>query len=133
MKDVAIQEAFYEGAGDGIKDIVEELHEHPAITSEEYATGLILSWNYDKSMIVFPFLLAQADQGDLKEVKKDGTYDEDPDFRKAIDDALSKAPLTGTRHDRPMERAKLVKEAFAETESLKVLALPRKLGPGESF
>ena len=69
VKDVAIQEAFYEGAGRGIKDIVEEFHEHPAITSREYANGLIDSWNNDK-LTVFPFLLAQADQGDLEEVKK---------------------------------------------------------------
>ena len=34
LKDVAIREAFYEGALRGIKDIVEEFHEHPAITSE---------------------------------------------------------------------------------------------------
>ena len=49
MKDVAIQEAFYQGAVRGIKDIVEKFHEHPAITSEEYADGLIDSWKNDKS------------------------------------------------------------------------------------
>ena len=36
----------------GIKDIVEKLHEHPAITSERYANGLIVSWENDKSKIV---------------------------------------------------------------------------------
>ena len=36
----------------------------------EYANGLIDSWKDDKSKTVFPFLLAQADQGDLEEVKK---------------------------------------------------------------
>ena len=41
LKNVAIQEAFYEGALRGIKYIVEEFHEHPAITSERYANGLI--------------------------------------------------------------------------------------------
>ena len=35
----------------------------------EYANGLIDSWNNDK-LTVFPFLLAQADQDDLKEVKQ---------------------------------------------------------------
>ena len=34
LKDVAIQQAFDEGATRGIKYIVEEFHEHPAITSE---------------------------------------------------------------------------------------------------
>ena len=69
LKNIAIQEAFYEGAWRGIKYIVEEFHEHPTITSEEYANGLIRSWE----MIIrrhFLFLLTQADQGDLEEVKK---------------------------------------------------------------
>ena len=48
LKNVAIQWAFYQGAWRGIKDIVEEFHEHPAITSERYADGLIESWEYDK-------------------------------------------------------------------------------------
>ena len=70
LKDVAIREAFYQGALRGIKDIVEELHEHPAITSERYAYGLIGSWKDGNSKTVFPFLLAQADQGDLEKVKE---------------------------------------------------------------
>ena len=41
LKNVAIQRAFYPGAWRGIKYIVEEFHEHPAITSERYADGLI--------------------------------------------------------------------------------------------
>ena len=41
VKDAAIQKAFYEGAKRGIKDIVEKFHEHPAITSREYANGLM--------------------------------------------------------------------------------------------
>ena len=69
LKNVAIQGAFYEGAWRGIKYFVEEFHEHPAITSEEYAYGLIYSWENDKSK-TFPFLLTQADQGDLEKVKK---------------------------------------------------------------
>ena len=32
LKDVAIREAFYEGALRGIKDIVEKFHDHPAVT-----------------------------------------------------------------------------------------------------
>ena len=71
LKDVAIRWAFDEGAQRGIKDIVEKFHEHPAITSWKYAEGLIDSWEHDNSnMIVFPFLLAQADQGDLEEAKQ---------------------------------------------------------------
>ena len=43
--------------------------------------------------IYFPFLLSQADQGDLEEVKKRDKYEEDPEFRKAIDDALKRLHL----------------------------------------
>ena len=55
LKNVAIQRAFYQGASRGIKYIVEEFHEHPAITSERYADGLIESWKYDKLKIHFHF------------------------------------------------------------------------------
>ena len=51
LKDVAIRQAFYRGAFRGINDIVEEFHEHPTITSERYANGLIDSWRHDKSKI----------------------------------------------------------------------------------
>jgi hypothetical protein len=49
----------------GIMESVKESHEHPAITSEEDADGLIASWKHDKSKIDFPFLLPQADKDDL--------------------------------------------------------------------
>ena len=112
--------AFNQGALRGIKDIVEEFHEHPAITSERYANGLIDSWKNDKLKIAFPFLLTQADQGDLEKVKEDDKYKNDPEFRKAIDDAFSRAEPAGSRHDRPAERAervRLAKEAFSEFPS----------------
>ena len=55
LTNAAIQEAFYEGAWRGIKDIVEEFHEHLAITSKEYANGLIESWENNKSKTDFHF------------------------------------------------------------------------------
>ena len=71
LEDVAIQVAFYEGAERGNQDIVELYCEHPAITSEKYADGLDSSWNDGKPNQVFPFLLEQADQGDLDVAKED--------------------------------------------------------------
>ena len=62
--------AFYEGAKRGNQDIVELYYEHPAITSEKYADGLNESWNDGKPNQVFPFLLEQADQGDLDKAKE---------------------------------------------------------------
>ena len=129
LKNAAIQQAFYEGAMRGIKYFVEEFHEHPAITSEEYAIGLIVSWEYDKSKMVFPFLLTQADQGDLEKVKENDRYKKDPEFRKAIDDAFSKAKPAGSRLRRFLERFRLAKETFGETAGIQSLA--QEKGPGD--
>ena len=129
LKNVAIQWAFSEGAERGIKYFVEEFHEHFAITSDEYAYGLIRSWTYDESKIAFPFLLSQADQGDLEEIKEHGIYKENQEFRKAIDDAFSKAEPAGSRLRRPKRRAELVKEAFGETAGIQSLA--QEKGPGD--
>ena len=74
LKEEAIQMAFYEGAERGNQDIVEEYHEHPAITSEEYAVGLYESWNNGEPNQIFPFLLKQADQGDLDKAKEEYAY-----------------------------------------------------------
>ena len=74
LDNTAIQEAFSSGAFKGVKYIVEKLHEHPAITSKDYAEGLIESWRHDRSRMVFPILLARADQGDLKEVEENDKY-----------------------------------------------------------
>ena len=109
LKDVAIQRAFYEGAERGNQDIVELYCEHPAITSEEYADGLHESWNNGKPNQVFPFLLEQADQGDLDVAKKKYAYRDYAKFRQAIDKAFKTAPPAGSRHLRPLKRAKFVK------------------------
>ena len=65
----AIHAAFHEGSRRCNQDIVELYHEHPAITSEEYAIGLLASWNKGEPNQVFQFLVEQADQGDLDEAK----------------------------------------------------------------
>ena len=85
------------GARRGIRYFVEKFHEHPAITSSAYAEGLIDSWKEGESDL-FPFLLVQADQDDLKEVKKDCRCKADPEFSKIVSDALSKAEPAGGRH-----------------------------------
>ena len=109
LKDVAIQGAFCEGAERGNQDIVELYCEHPAITSEEYADGLSESWNDGKPNQVFPFLLKQADQGDLDMAKKKYAYENYAKFRQVIDKVFVTAPPAGSRHLRPLKRAKFVK------------------------
>ena len=95
---MAIRVAFYEGAERGNQDIVELYCEHPVITSERYADGLNESWNDGKPNQVFPFLLEQADQGDLDTAKKRYADENYEKFRQAIDEAFKLAPPAGSRH-----------------------------------
>ena len=104
LKEEAIQVAFYEGAEGGNQDIVELYCEHPAITSEEYADGLNESWNYGKPNQVFPFLLEQADQGDLDMAKEEYADEDYEKFRQAIDEAPKPVPPAGSRHLRLVEK-----------------------------
>jgi len=136
FKDVAIRMTFDQGAQWGVKYFVEKFHEHPLIMSGEYVLGLVTSWKNDKrrrdkSKAAFPFLLGQADQGDLEEAKKSALYKEDADFGKAIDeayDALLKAPSKVPRHERPKKRAELVKEAFKEIGPIEPLSHETEIG-----
>ena len=129
VKDTAILWAFYEGAGNGIKSIVERFHEHPAITSRSYAYRLSNSWDKNK-LTIFQFLLAQADQSDLKEVKQTWEYKKDQEFRKAIDGAFPKPRPAVPRHERFLnrERTKLAMKIFSEIEGLEPLGKENALG-----
>ena len=50
---------------------MERFHDHPAITPEVYAQGLINSGDRSTQNPIFNFLLGEADQDDLNTVKKD--------------------------------------------------------------
>ena len=104
LKDVAIQVAFYGGTIKGNQYFVELYCEHPAITSEIYAHGLCQAWNGGEPNQVFPFLLEQADQGDLDMVKEKLVDEYYEKFRQAIDKTPETAPPAGSRHLRPIER-----------------------------
>ena len=106
LKEFAIEWAFCEGAGDGIMKIVEEFHVNPSITPDNYATGLIRSWNWDESEMAFPFLLSHADMDDLKEAEGCWLHEDVPRFRRIIDKALKTVPPGGTRRNRFLERVK---------------------------
>ena len=117
--------AFYEGIEGGDQDIVGVYCEHPVITSERYADGLNLSWNYGKSNQVFPFLLEQVDQGDLEAVKKRYADEKYEKFRLAIDEAFKTVRPTGSRHLRPIERVRHVLTALAS-----ITGASDECGPG---
>ena len=70
LKDVAIKRAFKRGSYHGNKPIVERFHDHPAVTPEDYAEGLIDSGNRSTQDPIFIFLLGEADQDDLNAVKE---------------------------------------------------------------
>jgi hypothetical protein len=112
LKDIAIRQAFYEGAERGIKDIVETLHEHPAIMSGSYVTGLSKSWG---NPTIFQFLLSRADQGDLAAALQSSDSRITSEFRKAIDRAFSKAPHAGIRHARFLEKTLAAKKFSSDT------------------
>ena len=97
LKDVAIQRAFYKGAVGDNQNVVELYYEHPVITFGEYAVGLCASWNDGKPNQVFPFLLKQADQGDLDMAKEKYADKRDEQFRQAIDEAPKPIPPAGSR------------------------------------
>ena len=107
LKNVAIRMAFTSGADGGNQGIVELYYEHLVITSREYAGGLYDSWNEGQPNQVFPFLLEQADQGDLAKAKEVYADEEYEQFSQAIDTAPKPVPPAGTRHRRPIERARI--------------------------
>ena len=65
------------------------------------------SWNYGKPNQVFPFLLEQADQGDLEQSRRNMRIRNIQSSVKPLTKHLETAPPTGSRHRRPIERAGL--------------------------
>ena len=53
---------------------MERFYDHPAVTSEDYADGLINSGGRSTQNPIFIFLLGEADQDDLIAVKKHDWY-----------------------------------------------------------
>ena len=97
LKEETIRKAFFEGTKRGNQDIVESYYGYPAVTSGEYAIGLSNSWNKGKPNQVFPFLLKQADQGDLEKIKEGYVYGNQGKFCQVIDKAFDVAPSAGIR------------------------------------
>jgi hypothetical protein len=135
LNDIAIRKAFDEGAHRRIKDIVEKLHDHPAITPKVYVDRLMRSWDlWGKSDPTVSFLLDHADQGDLDEAKKRDKYKNGNgrflEFREAIDDAIPKAESAGSRHDRFFNReiAKVAKKTFSEIPEIEPLSHETEIG-----
>ena len=124
LKEKAIQAAICWGARIGNQAIVELYHEHSAITSYKYAHGLFNSWHHDGPNQVFPFLLCQADQGDLDEARRTYAYRVYPKFRLAIDEAFKTATPVGSRII-SVEKVQLVLDVLAP-----ITSASDKYGPG---
>jgi hypothetical protein len=126
LKSAAVKKAFDEGTTTlwCTRDIAKELYNHSAITSKEYAKGLFWAWRMNH-IDNRDFLLNHADQGDLEAVEKLEDlwfYDQNKRIIKIFREAWKTAPAEGTRLESLLniERAELVKEAFAETPSIKL-------------
>jgi len=121
LKDVATKTAFERGSSLDNQPIVERFYDHPAVTSEVFAKGLISSGFQSIQEPIFAFLLAEADQDDLIAVKKDAhyKYSTSEGFKKVIDKALLIAKPGGTRFThRDPQRAKIMMEAFNENPNM---------------
>ena len=126
LKDAAIKQAFKRGSYHGDKSIVERFYDHPAVTSKEYADGLLNSGRYDTQKPIFTLLLGEADQDDLNAVKKHWDYkSESKEFKKVIEDALLTAKPGGDRFDR--QRAKFMMEIFNDDSSMSIPAVISQL------
>ena len=102
LKEVVIQEAFKEGAEHHNNTWVERFFDHPAVTPDVYANGLILSGNDNAQDPIFKWLLAEADRADLQAVQSKEYYEYlSTEFRAAIEQALLTANPEGSRHSTP--------------------------------
>ena len=97
FKNIAIKVAFERGSWWGNKPIVQHLYDHPTVTPEVYATGLINSGESPQNPI-FDLLLENADQDDLIAVKMHKEYGcRSEEFKQAIERTISTAKPGGTR------------------------------------
>lgn len=99
LKGIAIRAAFKEGAVRHNEIWTKSFYDHPAITPVVYADGLIASGRFDAQAPVFQQLLAAANHGDLRAVQMWDRYrEQSAHFQEAIENALLKTKLGGTRH-----------------------------------
>jgi len=118
LKGIAIKRAFREGYDRGNKPIVERLYDNSAVTSDDYAQGLIHSGIRSTQDPTFIFLIGEADQGDLNAVKKQWLYeDRSNDFKKALEDALLTAMPGGDRLNR-VQRTKHTMKMIEKDSSM---------------
>ena len=69
LRNIAIQRAFFESAWSYNDFWPKRFYNHPAITSDVYAKGLVASSEYVEDSPIFLWLLAKADRNDLQAAK----------------------------------------------------------------
>ena len=99
LKVLVIQIVFFNGAKHDNAIWIERFYNHPAITPEAYARGLILSRKSKTQNPTFQWLLAKADFDDLQAIQRMIHYvdTERADFMAAINKALRDVKPGGTR------------------------------------
>ena len=121
VEQLAIQKAFMEGVKSkrGYR-LPDDICNHAAITPEVYAKALIVVADRRICDDMREFLLENADRSDLRAVKEKAVYaDLNFEFRDAIERALKRAMLRGTRVG-DIERAKIAKKTLDEITSVRV-------------
>ena len=119
---IAIQKTFREGVLYCSEVGTRDCYNHPAITAEVYASGLIESRRCGVDGPVFKWLLEHADEDDLAEVLVRRGYPKlGTDFRAAIEDAMSKAPSGSTRTSVAVSKGQAVKETHYKTIQVSTL------------
>ena len=115
LKNIAIQAVFSAGAFYGNEIWTKGFYNHPLITSETYADGLIQAGQSDVNNPVFKWLLATAGQDDLLAVKKQENYGGlGKDFVNAVEQALSSAKPGKARLGVTGPKVEAVKRIFRE-------------------
>ena len=99
--------AFREGAERGNQDIVELYCEHPAITSEEYADGLMNLGTMANQIKSFRFYWSKLTKETWIRPKRNMRMRTMQSSVKPLTKHPRPVPPAGSRHRRPVERAKL--------------------------
>jgi len=122
LRDVAVKKVFEKGSERGNMMIVKRFYDDPAITSKDYALGVINAGYESMQNPIFNFLLGEADKDDLNAVKEHKYYAARPkEFKDAIDKALLSAKPGGDRLiRRDIQRAELVMETFDENRDMRM-------------
>src|ERR1700691_3343628 len=105
LHDIAMQTAFLEGAQRQVSWLIDDCQGHPAIDSVMYGDALVCAGRGDLQHPSFRGLIERADKRDLEMALSRIEGSQNVKFRAAIEGALTKADVGGTRLNFPIMTA----------------------------